>query len=271
MSETETIAADSTATVATAVATANTTTPKQAKTKTGDMIHDIAAEVEGLTKTKALNAADKLAENLDETYFRMGGVLKLISDNSWFEGFESFDLFVFEKFGFAGRKARYLIHIYTELVTKQIPWEKVAHLGWTKLKELASVLTIENVDEWVGKAEKLTVAELIAALKATTNPTGDTSSGSTTSDVVQRKFKLKQDQAEVVDTALAKAKGEIGTEFDNVALENICAGYVGGNIAVAKPFAEQMKSQGWQKVLEVFGELWPTIDMDLKVPPELMA
>ena len=57
--------------------------------------------------------------------------------------------------GSQGRKARYLISIYDNLVTKMIPWEKVSHLGWTKLKDLAPVLTPENVDEWVAKAEKL--------------------------------------------------------------------------------------------------------------------
>jgi hypothetical protein len=99
--------------------------------KTGNLILDIAHEVETLTKTKALNEADRLAENIEVNYFKLGGILKLINDNSWFEGFEAFDDFVEEKYGFASRKARYLISIYENLVTKMIPWEKVSHLGWT--------------------------------------------------------------------------------------------------------------------------------------------
>ena len=108
--------------------------------KTGNLILDIAHEVESLTKTKALNEAERLADNIDTNYFKMGGILKLINDNSWFEGFAAFDDFVFEKYKMKGRKARYLISIYDNLVTKMIPWDKLSHLGWTKIKELAPVI-----------------------------------------------------------------------------------------------------------------------------------
>lgn len=239
----------------------------KAKTKTsGNLLLDIATEVEGLSKTKALNLADNLAEHIEEDYFRLGGVLKLISENSWFEGYDSFDLFVYEKYGFQGRKARYLIMIYTELVTKQIPWEKVGHLGWTKLKELAPVLTLENVDEWVAKATPVTVIELIAMLKAKLDPTGE-QSGKTSDDVTVLKFKLKADQLEAVQAALAKAKGEIGTEYDNVALENICAGYVGGVVTGAQTDLKSViKGAGWEAVLTMFGEVFPDIDITVKTP-----
>ena len=91
-----------------------------------------------MTKTKALNMAEQLAENIEVNYFKMGGVLKLINDNSWFEGGSTTSMIsCTEKYGFQGRKARYLIAIYDNLVTKKIPWEKVSHLGWTKLKDLA--------------------------------------------------------------------------------------------------------------------------------------
>jgi len=167
---------------------------KKVVEKTGNLIMDIAHEVESLTKTKALNEADRLAENIETNYFKLGGVLRLINDNSWFEGFDSFDAFVVEKYGFAGRKARYLIEIYDNLVTKQIPWGKVSHLGWTKLKDLARILTPENVDEWVAKAEKCTVIELQAMLKAGQPGEEGEKTAKTTDDIVKMTFKLKQDQ-----------------------------------------------------------------------------
>lgn len=237
----------------------------KAKTST-NLLLDIATEVEGLSKTKALHLADNLAEHIEEDYFRLGGVLKLISENSWFEGFDSFDAFVFEKYGFQGRKARYLISIYTELVTKQIPWEKVGHLGWTKLKELAPILTLENVDEWVTKATPVSVIELIAMLKAKLDPSGE-QSGKTSDDVTTLKFKVKPDQLEVVQAALAKAKGEIGTDYDTVALENICAGYVGGVVTANQTDLKTViKAAGWEAVLTMFGDVYPEIDLTVKVP-----
>lgn len=243
----------------------------KAKEKTGDWILDTALEVEGLTKTKAVNLAEKLAESIESEYFKLGGVLKVIFDNAWFEGYESFDLYVYEKFGFQGRKARYLMEIYTELVTKQIPWEKVQGLGWTKLKDLARHLTLENLDEWIEKASKCTVVELQAMLKAQMS-SGDAETVAVKEDIVKLNFKLHNDQAETVTTALNKAKAECNTEFDNVALEMICAGYVGGNIQAAVAHADpvaQVKSlmtdMGWEAALTAFAELYPDVDVEVKV------
>lgn len=240
-----------------------TTIGKKKVEKTGNLIMDIAHEVESLTKTKALNMAESLAENIEVNYFKMGGVLKLINDNSWFEGFADFDIFVYEKYGFQGRKARYLISIYDNLVTKQIPWEKVSHLGWTKLKDLAPIITAENVDEWVAKAEKCSVVELQALIKATKPDEGGEKSAKTTDEVVKMTFKLKADQSEIVQQALAKAKGELHTEYDTVALENICAGYVGGTTSVSKPFDldQVIEATGFEPLLKRVAEMFPAYDI----------
>jgi len=236
--------------------------------KTGDLILDIAHEVESLSKTKALNMADNLAENIEVNYFKLGGVLKLINDNSWFEGYKTFDDFVFEKYQFAGRKARYLVSIYDHLVTKMIPWEKVSGLGWTKLKEIAPIITPETVDEWVAKAEKLTVVELIAVLKALKGDEDGESEKTqkATDDIVKLVFKLKGDQAEIVGQALAKAKGELQTEYDTVALEQICAGYVGGTTEAAKPYSldEVIDATGFEPLLKAIAAKFPDYDIIVK-------
>jgi len=241
----------------------------KAKQGTGNLIHDVAVEIEHLTKTKALNQADKLAEDIEANYFKLGGLLKLIAKEQWYEGFPTFDAFVLEKFGFAKRKADYLIAIYTALVDKQIPWEKVGHLGWTRLKDLAPVLTLENVDEWVAKAEKCTVLELMALLKA---PAGEPGAApTTTTDVVKMVFKLHSDQSEQVSLALAKAKGEMQSDHDNVALAAICTGYLANSSGVqaaasTDPLA-MFKSMGFEQVLGVFEQAFPNIDLDVTVKP----
>jgi hypothetical protein len=251
------------------------------KATTGNLIADIANEVEQLTKPKAITLASNLAEDIETNYFKLGGVLRVINDNSWFEGFESFDVYVYEKFGFQGRKARYLIQIYTDLVTNQIPWDKVQGLGWTKLKDLSAILTLENVDEWVAKAEKLTVLELQNLLKAGSAP-GDAPSAATTDDTQTMKFKLKNDQVETVQSALNKCKAEVSTEFDNVAIENICAAYLGGVTtgqstgATASGTPQErlnalMTELGWEESLTLFSELFPAVDLQVSIPDEAAA
>lgn len=242
---------------------------KKAQAATGNFIFDTAQQIEGLTKPKALGLAEELAQDIDNNSFRLGGVLKVIKDNSWFEGAEKFGDYVAARFGFQQRKADYLIEIYENLVTKQIDWNKVKGLGWTKLRELAKILTPENTDEWVAKAEKLTMIELLAVLKG--GATGSSAAGSTVNDdTVTLKFKFKPDQVSTVQSALAKAKGELGTEFDTVALENIAAGYLGGSVQAAAPSAAPdpkvlFSNLGWQEVLNVFGEVFPNIDLNVTV------
>lgn len=251
----------------TAVATEqkpDTTTIGKKKTeKTGNLILDIAHEVEQLSKTKALNMAESLAENIEVNYFKLGGVLSKITENSWFEGFDTFDDFIYEKFGFQVRKARYLINIYDNLVTKMIPWEKVSHLGWTKLKDLAQILTQENVDEWVAKAEHVTVVELQALIKAAKPSEEGEKTLKTTDEFVKIHFKLKPDQADIVGQALAKAKGQLHTEFDTVALEAICSGFVGGTTAATKPYSldEVIDTTGFEPLLKRIAEKFPQYDI----------
>jgi hypothetical protein len=248
------------------VAQETATTKTKKVEKTGDLILDVANEVETLSKTQAINQALKLAENIDANSFRLGGLLKVINDNSWFEGFPTFNDFVLERFGFASRKAHYLIEIYTNLVDKLIPWEKVQGLGWTKLKDLAKILTKENVDEWVEKASKLTVAELLAVLKAP-DAEGDPTQ-KTNSEIVKVTLKFKPDQAEIFSQAVAKAKGELKTEFDTVAVENIMAGYVGGNTQVATvqyQSAEEFITQiGFEPLLNKIADMFPMYDISVE-------
>lgn len=242
-----------------------TTTAVVTKTKTKDksnVLFAVAEEVEGLTKPKALNLAEKLSDTIETDYLRLGGVLKVIYENAWFEGYETFGSFVAEKFGFQERKAKYLMEIYTSLIDKMIPWEKVSKLGWTKLKDLARFLTPENVDEWVEKAMPLTVVELQQLLKQ--ENASKEKSVSTTDDVTTVKFKLKNDQAETIQQALNKAKAEGGTDYDNVALELICTGYLSGSVG-GPSLSELMKQVGYEAVLEQFDSLFPNIDITVSV------
>lgn len=248
------------------------TAPGSKKAAT-NLLQEIASRVEALTKVKALNAAHKLADSIETNYFELGGVLRVIHDNSWHEGFDSFEQYVFETHGFQSRKAKYLMEIYTHLVTKSIPWEKVSSLGWTKLKDLARVLTPENVDEWVAKATTLTVAELQAVLKGSGGESEGGTSVKTTDDFHTLKYKVKSDQLETIQSAINKAKGETSTEFDGVALENICMGYLGGSVSIQasggaqKTLEELMIEADWEGVLTLFDKLFPKVEIVVK-PPE---
>lgn len=245
---------------------------KSKKGGTGDFLFDTAQKIENLTKSKALAEADRLFTTVETNYFEMGGVLGAILTNSWFDGYESFGAFVSEKYGFKERKARYLINSYDTLVKNQIPWDKVKDMGWTKLSVLAEseILTAENVDEWVTKATTMSVAELRILINEIKNPSVDGVKSSTTSDSVSLKFKVHSDQVETIQSALSKAKAEVSTEHDNVALEMICAGYLGGTSSVPvvkeegtliERISKLMETIGWEGTLTAFGEKFPAVNI----------
>lgn len=237
------------------------TTKTKAKAKGAiDVLVATATEVEKLTKTRALDLAKTLSNGIETDYLLLGGVLKVIKENAWFDGFSDFETFVLENYGFKNRKAMYLIEIYDNLVTKQIPWEKVAPLGWTKLKDLARHLTVDNVDEWVEKALNLSVSELQQMLKA---PAASGDSTKTTSTTQVLKFNLVNDQIETVKAAIAKAKAEMGTEYDNVALEALCSGYLSGSVGVAPSLEDILKKYEPEEVLNIISNLHPQIDISV--------
>ena len=44
--------------------------------------------------------------------------------------------------------------IYINLVEANIPWDQIAHIGWTKIRLFAKCLTKENWKQWIDLAEK---------------------------------------------------------------------------------------------------------------------
>ena len=203
-----------------------------------DLFAVIAREVEQTPKTAIDKLLVTLTKENDVNSFRVGGLLQRVLENGWFGEFESFGEYVFENFGFRERKARYLIEIYSSLVSNMIPYDKVEGLGWTKLKELAKFLTLDNVDEWVKKAQGLSVSELKSLIAGENKD--DDAAVKPTSDVQSMNFKVHPDQSLVIESALNKAKVDVDTEHDNVALETVCGSYLQPHEAKPMQLTDEM-------------------------------
>jgi len=253
--------------------------PKAKTAKVKDMIADTAHTIENLTMDKAYAMVKDLSNDMDFTYFKLGGVLSVIQANNWYtdSGFDNFRAFVEEKFGIGYRKAMYMIGIYNGLVESGVPWDTVKDLGWTKLKELAEILTEENVDEWLEIATDMTVLQLqdyIKQLNKGDTETGDAPEVDDTNKVTTLTFKVHEDQKEVITDAVDKAKNDADTEHNNVALEAICMQYLSGGkptkaskakAAKIPTLKEQMQASDWEEVLEIFEQLWPEVQLTAEV------
>lgn len=241
---------------------------EQTQTENQDLILVVAHEVENMTREQAYAAVPDLAENIEFNYFKLGGVLSVISLHKWWDEGSSFKEVADKDFNLGYRKAKYLTEIYDSLVASEIEWDQVKDLGWTKLRVLAKVINKENVGYWVDQAKQLTVVQLQELIKQK-DQAGETEEGdeNLVTTVTTLTFKLHEDQKAVIKQALEKAKEETTTDFDNVALERICTGYLGGIVHTATPadLKTLMQNNGWEAVMEIFGELWPQIEITVNV------
>ena len=145
-----------------------------------------------------------------------------------------------------------------------MPWEKVKNIGWTKLKDLAPVLTKENVDQWVPIAEQQTAIQLVETVKAAVAANSPKALEDQTSKTVTTKtFKVHEDQKTTIEAAIDKAKAAANTTVDTVALELICMDY-----AAAPTMVQRLKQMGIEAALKALEDAYPNAKIDVELTEE---
>lgn len=251
------------------------TSKKAAKALSGEVIVPdslsvMVQEVENLKEDDAKKLVDTLAETAEFTFFKLGGVLSVIQANGWFKPYPSFRDFVEKEHGINYRRAVYWVGIYNNLSNSKVPWEKVKHLGWTKLKEIAGILTPDNVDEWVKLAEANTTLQLqeIVMAHLKNKDQAQLSDSSKNATVVTTKtFKVHEDQKATIEAALAKAKEVGGFKDDTPALEHICLDYL-GSATTGKSLEERLKTAGLEAALEALNAAYPDVNINVELPAD---
>jgi len=226
-----------------------------------DLLSDLVHEIENMKEQEARKAALELNNETELTLFKLGGVLSVIQANQWFEPYATFREYVEKEVGLNYRKATYWTAIYNHLAESKIPWDKVKHIGWTKLKEIAEVLTVDNVDEWVKVAQSQTTIQLIETVKAHKQKGSSKAIDDQASKVVTTiTFKVHEDQKETIKSAIAKAKENTGTTVDTAALEFICLDYLG-----SMSVAERLKAMGIEAAVEALEKAFPEATITVEI------
>jgi hypothetical protein len=231
----------------------------------------LAESITSMDEEQAKETLTNLLENEGLNDFRLGGILaRYQSNQDWWGDYGTFKEYVTGELNLHYRKVMYLIEIYNVLVKHGIEWDIVKTIGWTKLQVICKVIDADNVKDWVSKAEVMTTIQLQAAVKAHKEGDGEEGPAPNT-DVTTMTFKVHPDQKDQIRMALDKAKEELNTDFDTVALEGICTGYLTGSVAppaegeqaelVVVPFTELVASKTPEEVLQAFGAVWPEIDI----------
>lgn len=231
---------------------------KEAKAEEVDIIVEVARSVTKLPEDAVIPEAKKLVDSAEFDDFRLGAMLNRINcDKLWSKkGAASFGEFAERELGLRRSKAYYLADVYTKLVNAEVPWAKVKHLGWTKLRHLARLLSEDNVnvDEWIDKAAVMNVQQLQDAVREHLGAEPKTKR--------TLSFSLYEDQWETVGLAINKAKQELDTRHNNVAIDAICQDYLAGNKLV-KPLTlleMMMRKRTQQEVLTIIKAIWPDFE-----------
>ncbi len=168
------------------------------------------------------------------------------------------------------RKAMHLRQIYLKLIELDVSWKAFDGIGWTKVRVLPPVLTKENIPEWVEKAKAMNTETLKAEVKAALAGGKQNAEGEST-NVKTKTFKVPEDQIEVVQLALEKAKTEGNTQHDSVGFVRICQSYTGGGASTdwkqALTLAGKATSDSVTLVAQVVAhlkELWPDLEISVK-------
>jgi hypothetical protein len=202
-----------------------------------------------------------LREQTEVTFFKLGGVLSVIQSNGWFEPYASFREYVEKEHGIEYRRAVYWTAIYNALAESKVPWQKVQVIPWTKLKEIAKILTIENVDMWVEIAKKQNTITLIQTVKehlAKDAPQAIEDGMSKT--VTAKTFKVHEDQKATIEAAVSKAKEQGSTQSDSVALEYICSDFLG-----SQTIPQKLKSMGIEAALGALEKAFPNAKIEVEI------
>lgn len=224
--------------------------PLQGEIVTNDELVGLVHEIENLPENEALDKVAKLLEHTDETWFKLGGILSIISTKGWYKGYKTFNEYVEHEHGLKPRRAHYWIAIYNSLIESKVPWDKVKGLGWTKLRVIAPILTLANVDTWVEFANTHSITEVEAKVDELNAPaiTDQTEKVNT----VNKTFKLFEGQKANLDAALEKVKESSPTVSDSVALENICLEYLG-----SQSLTQRLKDAGLDGALKALSQAFP--------------
>ena len=218
--------------------------------KFDDALQNTGCMIEKLDKENALKHAKLVWETRAYCAFHFGGVLSVIQSHKWYKayGFSTFRDFVGDKFGISKSTAYDFISIYINLIEKEIPWKKIEHLGWTKIRLIGRFLTQKNLEEWIDIAQSKNAIELRDFVKAELRKEqSELIAGppklSTRVDIDDSKPKLISkelaesipvrvvytlfpEQKSIVDTAIERAMQASDNSNKNVALEYICMDYL---------------------------------------------
>jgi len=173
-----------------------------------------------------LEAAKALRVQGEQTKFNLGGVLAEIQSKksyvaAGYTGESGWQDYLRDELNVEYRSAMYYIEIYKTCSELGIDEERIAHIGWTKLRSVVKVarkITDKQLDKLLERAGKLTRDELDAYIDK--NFVGSGASPERIAKVTY-KFTAMGDEAEYINNSIARAQELVEGGDVNSAMKHI--------------------------------------------------
>jgi hypothetical protein len=176
-------------------------------------------------------------EQLDRSNFEMAGLLyranAIGAHRDW--GYPMWKDYIEQELGMSERKSQYLMAIWhwyeKEIGTDAETREKVEELGVTKVNQLSKVATKNTLDEWVDRAQDMTVTELTESVKS-----DRLGKGPNPEEVPSKLwFSLFPGQLQTVEDALEIAESMAESDKRGHLLEMVCRSFVAQAVFQTRP------------------------------------
>jgi len=159
-----------------------------------------------------LDAAKNLAVQAEKTYFNLGGVLAEIYrtkayGEAGYLGEGAWDDYLQKELNLEYRKAMYLIEIYKAFSKLDVDEDRLADIGWTKIRMLAPYikgLSQEEVDELLGEVATMSRDEISEHIKSSL--VSSSKGGDKIKKIKFSGFSAFADEGEYIGAAIERAQ-----------------------------------------------------------------
>jgi hypothetical protein len=219
----------------------STTKQKTATKRSAEVRKKIQTTMEAVEQDHMILAA-LLAEAYNKKYWE-----------EW--GFEDFKVYCADELDVHWRKAYYFVDIWNKVEEYNLDVKQVKEIGWTKMKEIATVMTKRNYKSLMKKAAKMNARDFIDEIKVIRAK----QKGKDPAPVVTSiNLKANEDEAKTILEAISEAKKLTESANDTVALEMICSDWLEDKGAVPEATPLESKIAFLEKAygvkLQVVGE-----------------
>lgn len=209
-----------------------------------EIVNDLEAVRKILEAQDAHTAARSLVNRSEELAFTLGGVLAHIykeglHKQAGYHGKRAFPDYCTNELGGLGyRKARYLINIYVKVTSLGIPEDRLAGIGWSKVKDLIGLETKEQFEaglEFARTNPKSAIADYVR--EQYENAEDNTNTGVRVKRT-RMTFAFTSEAADTVKAALKSAETVAGSTDPSDCLEHIIGEWRSSQEGIEVPLDE---------------------------------